>query len=247
MSNEEITIRFFKATEDRMRCVRYVMEHVRVLEDIGVALVLKVDISWCADPNVIVGVAEHPEFGMIAGIRIHLANKDRDLPMQHSLAPYDSNAREHIASLESIGNCEIAGLWNANRYAGRGVYKLLISAAVALASRYDLRTMVCLAAEYVAPTCRSVGFTEIAEIGDRGGLAFPIPSIHSYAMVIPDLLTLCGAEHDERQRLMSLRLRPYQSRSERPKNTPLLVHYDLMLQGYHYEGGLAATRTCFAA
>jgi len=55
---ERITIRDFRAPDDKLRCARFLMEHIRVLSDIGVTSVVKPDISWCSDHNVIVVVAD---------------------------------------------------------------------------------------------------------------------------------------------------------------------------------------------
>jgi hypothetical protein len=100
---------------------------------------------------------------------------------------------------------------------------------VASASQTGLGSMVCLVAEYIEPYCTLNGFRPIASVGENGRFVFPVPSIHSYAMAIPDTVTMETAHPDLRQRLMSLRLRPQQVRVEQPKKEPLLVEYDLLL------------------
>jgi hypothetical protein len=237
-TSDAITIKFFTAAEDRVRSTRYLLEHIRVLDDIGVTSILKPDFSWCLDPNVIIGVAEHPELGMVGGIRIHLATGKQILPLHNIIGRIDPTQKARLESLNVHGNCEIAGLWNAHRYAGKGVYKLLISAAVALAGKLELSTMMCFAADYVAPTCRSTGFSEISTMGDNGQFAFPFPAVRSFAMIIKDLRTLDDASISERQRAVSLRLRPQQTRHEQPKQEILRVNYDILPLGGALEGSV---------
>ena len=98
---ETITIKAFRAVDDRVRCARYLMEHIRVLEDIGVAVALKPDISWCTDPDVVVIVAEHAELGMVAGMRLHLRPGELGLPMERSLRTIDPNVPERLVKFHA--------------------------------------------------------------------------------------------------------------------------------------------------
>ncbi len=228
---ETITIKAFKAVDDRVRCARYLLEHIKVLEDIGVASALKPDISWCTDPNVIVIVAEHIELGMVAGMRLHLRPGELGLPMERSLMTLEPSVPGRLAALIPEGRAEIAGLWNAHRFAGRGIPLLLISSGVALAGLLDVSALVCVAAEYVVPHTRRVGFTTLAHIGEAGLFHYPLEHMRSFAMVVMDLLTLEGADVRVRHRILSLRIQPAQRRSEEPKKRRLDVHYDLWPTG----------------
>lgn len=226
---DKITIRAFRAVDDKAACTRYIMEFMRVLEDIGVSSSFRPDVSWCADPDSIVFVAEHPVHGMVGGIRLQRANGRSPLPMEASLDSLAPELPRVLACYQQGGNAELGALWNAHRFAGRGIPYLLISAAVATANQLALGSMCCLVAEYVAPYCRMNGFEPIIEVGDQGRFTFPIPSISSYAMVIPSVDLILNAEDEERRRVLSLRLRPDQVRIEQPKREPLEVTYALLL------------------
>ena len=228
---ETITIKAFKAVDDRVRCARYLLEHIKVLEDIGVASALKPDISWCTDPNVIVIVAEHIELGMVAGMRLHLQPGELGLPMERSLVSLEPSMPGRMAALIPEGRAEIAGLWNAHRFAGRGIPLLLISSGVALSGMLGVSALVCVAAEYIVPHTRSVGFTTLAHIGDAGLFRYPLEHMRSFAMVVMDPLTLESADARVRHRILSLRIQPAQRRSEEPKMKRLDVHYDIWPTG----------------
>lgn len=225
---EPITVRAFRAVDDPVRCATYVHEHVRVLEDIGVFSALKPDLSWCTDPGVIVLVAEHDTLGMVAGIRLHEASPGTVLPMERSVAPLDASIVGILDELQTYGNAEIAGLWNAHRFAGRGVPLLLMEACVAIASRIHVRTLVTFIAEYVAPYAAKAGFAPMAALDSGAVFNYPVADIRTYAMVLGDVLTMTTAESDHRKRILSLRLRPHQLRPERPKKAGLNVQYRLL-------------------
>lgn len=228
---EHITIRAFRAPDDKAACAAYIREFVRVLQDIGVSSAFKPDISWCLDRESIVFVAEHPVHGMVGGIRLQMAKVGMPLPMVGSLKTLAPELSEHMAPRMLHGNAELGALWNAHRFAGRGIPNLLISAAVATANQLSIQSMCCLVAEYVAPYCRLNGFKPIAHVGENGMFLFPIPSIRSYAMEIADVLDVGGADEKERRRLVSLRLRPEQTRIEQPKREALSVTYSLLVDG----------------
>ena len=229
MNTDRITIRAFRATDDRERCVRYVMEHVRVLEDVGVSNVIRPDVSWCTDPNVVVVVAEHEQLGMVAGIRLHKAAAGKTLPMELSLRGLDPSIAMHLDNLLPDGNGEIAGLWNAHRFAGHGVPKLLMEATVSLANQIGVHSLVTFIAEYVAPYASKSGFVMMKDLRDGGDFIYPVPTIRTHAMVLPDIRLLSAAAANDRQRIMSLRLRPWQVRSEKPKRDELEVSYELIV------------------
>jgi GNAT superfamily N-acetyltransferase len=225
---ERIMIRAFRAPDDVERCARFVQEHTRVLEDIGVISVIKPDLSWCSDLDVIVLVAEHEVLGMVAGIRVHKASVRKVLPMQRCMEELDSSIPQLFASLVPNGTAEIAGLWNAHRFAGRGIPKLLMEAAVSVANRLGVRTLVTFIAEYVAPYAAATGFVLLDSLDNGGIFEYPVAGIRTHAMVLPDVLTMTNAQSFDRYRIVSLRLRPHQQRQECPKRAVLDVHYELM-------------------
>lgn len=226
---EKITIRAFRATDEPDKCDEFLREHTKVLTDLGVISVIAPDDSWTRDPNTIVFVAEHRELGMVAGIRLEKAQPELPLRMETCIRPMEPGITKILHALNQGGNAELCGLWNAHRFAGRGIPMLLIDAAIACSTQLELNSVVTFIAEYVAPYASRVGFEVIDEIGDHGQLVYPIPTIKTWAMVMNDTLCLGNIEPKVRKDLISLRVRPRQYRVEKPKGVEIFVLYDLML------------------
>jgi len=231
---EKITIRAFRAVDEPELCRIYAEEHARVLTDIGVDQVVKPDNTWSRQEGVFVFAAFHAELGMIGAIRLDYASVGAPLRMEESVAPFAPEISRLLEALQPHGNFELCGLWNAHRFAGRGVPKLLIEAATAASSLIQARTIVTFIAEYVAPYANVCGYTPMLSIGDKGKLTYPVPSIRTHALVLGDALTLSNACSSERQRMISLRLRPKQSRIESPRGKAIEVDYDLRGIAQHH-------------
>lgn len=228
-SIDKLTIRAFRAVEDREMCIRFLMEQIRVLEDIGVSSVIKPDISWCTDPEVVVVIAENQALGLVAGIRLHVAGPGRILPMEQAVSKFDPSIKERLERLQENCTGEVAGLWNAHRFAGRGVPFLLFQSVVAIASQLRISSLVTFVAEYVAPYAAQCGFRMMDELVDGGDYTYPVPSIHTHAMVLDDPMALSRAEDEIRRRILGLRLRPRSNRMVKPKSATLDVDFSLLL------------------
>ncbi|MFT3885673.1 MAG: hypothetical protein QM724_09650 [Flavobacteriales bacterium] len=226
-----LVITAFQAPSDPERCAEFLREHRKVLEDFGITNVTTNEETWMHDPDTYVIVAEHPELGMVGGVRIQLAHADQPLPMVHAVGKLDPSVHTVLDRLAAEGkNAELCGLWNAHRYVRRGLPLLLGYASAALASQLGLRTMVCLIAHYTLHHALKVGFTVLDEVGDGGTFSYPIPSIKAIALYVPDVI---GAEHItsiHRRRVLSLRLRPDQITEEAPMGKPMTVDYRLNLR-----------------
>lgn len=229
MTMEKITIRAFSASGHPDLCNTYIAEHKRVLSDIGVISSLPVDTKWAEEPGTIVICAFHDDLGMIAGVRLQRPGVSDQFPMETYIHGIDIKIHDVISSIGKVTTAEMCGLWNAHRFSGRGVPILLLKAAVSLANQLSLRSIVCLAAEYMMPYCKDLGFKVIEEIGEDGRLQFPIPTIHSYPMVLADSNILSLVSNHKRERILSLRIAPVQLRTECPKTNAMEVHYDLLL------------------
>jgi hypothetical protein len=205
------------------------MEHIRVLSDIGVTSVVKPGIEWCSDPDVVVVVAEHDQLGMVGGFRIQMDKQGSQLPMEKALTPLDARICDELSDLRRNGNGELTALWNAHRFAGKGVPFLLMSTLVAAASQLPLKHLTILVSNYMGPYAIRNGFKPFNGIGIEGKFTYPIPGYESYAMVLKDISLLEHLSLDDRHRIISLRIRPVQTRVEQPRSAQLEVNYDLRL------------------
>ncbi|MBK7945930.1 MAG: hypothetical protein IPJ85_11785 [Flavobacteriales bacterium] len=226
---EKITIRAFRAVDEPELCRIYAEEHARVLTDIGVSTVVKYDDAWIKDSETIVFVALHERLGMVGGIRLQRARPDVPMPMEIALEAIEPELKPVLEQLADAGNAELGALWNAHRFAGKGVPFLLIAAAVATSSQVNLNHMVCFVAEYIAPYCSAVGFRNIPSVGRQGEFDYPLAGMKSHVMVIPDIRSIVLAGVQLRHRILSMRMRPKQTHFETPKRETMQVEYDLLL------------------
>ncbi len=226
---DRITIRAFRAIDSKEDTIRYIYEHTRVLEDIGVTSALKADFTWCKDPESVVIVAEHETLGMVGGCRIQFGKTLSDLPFHQHLKGLVPDAELRLFSSGTERLFELAGLWVARRYARQGLPWYLTSAAVALFDVVKADRVFCFAAEYSMSYAMRNGFALEDRIGSSGMVEFPLPGIRSCLLTCDGnvLSRTTGAEHD---RLQSLRRSPNQVRSERNRESALLVTYSLLIR-----------------
>jgi hypothetical protein len=226
---ERIKIRAFKAVDEPATCEEFIRQHRKVLEDFGISHVNTNTDIWVHDPDTYVIIAESPNLGMVGGLRIEVASERRPLPIIGALTPLDPRITQVMREWEKEGCGEICGLWNANRFAGRGLPTLLGYAAVAIANQIGVRVLTCLIAHYTLRHALRLGFSIMEGVGEEGTFSYPIPSIKAIALVMTDTILIEGARNTHRLPVISLRVRPKQVRLEQVAAEPVLVEYDLQL------------------
>lgn len=227
---EKITIQAFRAVDHREQVIRYILEHQRVLQDIGVSSALKLDYGWCMDPETVLIVAVHEELGMVGGCRIEFAQSPGTLPICKYLRALDAQVDDKLAEILAPRTGELAGLWVAHRFSRRGIPWYLTAAAVAILDQVNAGVVLCFAAEYSRKYAMHNGFEVLKSIGDNGRLDFPTPGISSYALVNRNAPALENATGSEKLRLLSLRSSPEQVRLETAYDHPLEVTYSLHIK-----------------
>lgn len=222
-----LTIRAFRPASNPRATDEYIHQHHRVLVDNGVSNAIKHPNEWLDHPSAVLIVAEHRTLGMVGGIRVQPGLNGHPLPLRSTLMQLDPAVDPILRFIEKRGTAEVCGLWNAQRFSGRGLPLLLSMAAVSMAPAMNIPTLVCFVAYYTARHARRNGFVAIENIGDQGRFEYPIPGIISSAMLIPDAITLETAPVDNRRAILSLRARPLQERIEQPAGEALSVRYIL--------------------
>lgn len=220
-----ITLKAFKAPTEPALCAEFITEHRRVLEDFSIPQVVTPNDSWQHDPNCHVIVAMHPELGMVGGIKLQLAGRDRPLPMASSIEKMDASVHARLAPFVDEGIGEVCGLWNANRFSSKGIPILLSTAVTAIATIAGAKRMCCFVAHYTQKHPKTNGFVVMDELGEMGSFHYPTARIRSIAMLNPDTVLLPHATPEQRQRIFSLRMRPFQRKVEQPAGTLLDVDY----------------------
>ena len=227
MTMEQITIRAFRAVDEPELCRQYAEEHAKVLSDIGVDQVVKQDESWMHAAGTIVIAAFHDEHGMVAGVRVQKRDSG-PFPMEGYLSALEDNFTGFLFPMDA-NPAEMCGLWNAHRFAGRGIPPLLLTAAVSISAREGLKALVCFAADYMKPKCEELGFVTIDHFGDNGSYQFPLPGIRSYIMLQSNIIALSGIPNTKRKEILGLRLNPSSSIEKETKLGRLAVKFDLVL------------------
>jgi hypothetical protein len=229
---DTIELKAFSAPDYPELCSEFLREHAQVLADFGIPQTVAPDTSWTDDPFCYVIVAMHSELGMVGGIKLQMDKQGAPLPMESTIAPMDGRIINELAQLQPYGNGEVCGLWNANRYANKGIPILLSLAVTAIATQAEAQRMVCFVAHYTKKHPSRNGFIVMGGVGTEGSFDYPIPRIKSIAMVNPDTVLLPFAAIEQRRRIYSLRIRPEQTVVENPSGTELLVKYDLTMKSH---------------
>lgn len=227
---ESITLKAFKAPEEPALCTEFLREHRKVLEDFGISHVSTNNEVWMHDPTTYVIVALHESLGMVGGIRLKLDHPGSPLPLSNAIRKMDPRVDEVLQEYQAGGNGEVCGLWNANRYNGKGIPVLLSQAVTAISVSVGARTMVCFVAHYTQKHPARNGFVVLDRVGDNGFFpSYPTPRIIGIVMINPDTMVLEHATAEQRHLLYSLRIRPEQTRTEKPGSTLLEVKYSIRL------------------
>lgn len=226
---ERVTIQAFRAVDLREHTIRYIVEHHRVLEDIGVTSALKMDYGWCLDPETIVVVATHSELGLVGGCRIQFARDYRELPVYKHLSPLEPALDLKLDHVWGDRCFELAGLWVAHRFTGRGLPWFLTAAAVSVMNKINAKNVFCFAAEYSMNYAVQNGFKIVPSVGKGGQVDFPIQGITSYLLLNSPSVDMTDACPQERARLLSLQSEPDQVRVEKVRDRELQVTYRLSL------------------
>lgn len=227
MSMDQITLIAFRAPEHPALCDEFMAEHYKVLEDFGIANVTKSNGDWHLDNKCHVIVAMHPVLGMVGGIRLQMDHEGAKLPLELAVGGQDERVGTFLSRIRHLGNGEVCSLWNANRFANKGVPVLLSQAVTAISFPAGLQRMVCLVAPYTKRHPTTNGFQLVEGVGNAGVFAYPRPDFQGIVMLNPDTHLLSTAHPLQRAVLMSLRVRPEQTRVEQPGRSPLEVHYRL--------------------
>jgi hypothetical protein len=226
---EKITIKAIRAVDSKEDTIGSIIEHTRVLEDIGVTSALRLDFSWCLDPETVLILAFHESLGMVGGCRIQYGYDLKNLPIYKHLLPFESDLDKKLGEPGDERCFELAGLWVAHRFSGHGLPWLLTAAAVSVLNQINAERVYCFAAEYSLDYATKKGFEVLENVGSHGMVDFPIPGIKSYVLLNRSTAALRSAHDMERDRLVGLRLSPDQVRTETIKDRSIEVVYRLKL------------------
>lgn len=231
---ERVTLHATWASDEPWTCAEFAMQHAQVLKDFGIETVTDQRGRWHRDRNIVILWAEHPDLGMVGGCRLHLAFQPSDaLPVDTSIGRMDPNVRRYVDRNIPHGVMEIGGLWNANRFAGRGIPHVLVMAGIAMATSLNTRTVIGVAARYTLRYAVRLGLPVVESVGDKGWFVYPKPGFFGILSGTNDATAVHTARPDLRQRIISLRAKPTQRFAENTGTAMLDIQYQLELARVH--------------
>lgn len=220
----------FKAIDDRDACESYIEGHRKVLIDYGVINITSYNSEWMENPDMYVIVA-HDGNEYCGGIRVQVANKKYNLPIEDAISPMDKDIINYVDKFYSNGGVgELCGLWNSKKISGYGISVLLSRAGISIVNQLNFSTMVGICAEYTLKMFRNVGFVIDRSMGTNGEFPYPNESYKTMVLGILNASSLDTASKLDRLRMLSLRENPVQEYFEEGPKGLVRTNYNLVLQ-----------------
>jgi hypothetical protein len=233
LDNIRLSIRVFRAPDDKESCQKYFEGHSRVLKIYGITMITSAKAAWFDDPNTYVILVEsengEKQYG---GARIQVASGEYKLPIEDALGRHDKGVYDYVRELLPHGTGELCGLWNSREVAGLGIGSIYLGrVGVALAHLLGLETLYALCAPATVKNCMNVGFLVDERLGDQGTFYYPKEGLVATAVLLHDLGPLSTANNEEREIILDLRHNPIQKKIEKsPRESMLEIDYNLLIK-----------------
>lgn len=228
-----ISIRAFRAIDDREACERYVHEHMQILKVFGITKITTANNSWMFNPNVYVIMAESIDTREpLGGARIQVYDGENPLPIEVAVRDFDPSVEPLCREYhKDHGTAEICGLWNSRGVAGLGIGTLYLSrAGVALASQLPIKSMFVLCGEHTIGITMEKGFVVEERLGNKGTFYYPKQDLVATAAIMHNVNDLVNANEVDRELILGLRKEPQQTRVEMGPKGGLVIKYDLLIK-----------------
>jgi hypothetical protein len=238
LDNIKLSIRVFRAPDDKESCQKYFDGHSRVLKIYGITMITSAKVMWFDDPDTYVILVEsengEKQFG---GARIQVAGGTYRLPIEDALTRFDPYIHDYVKHLMPAGTGELCGLWNSREVAGLGIASIYLGrVGVALAQQLKLTTLYALCAPATVKNCLHVGFLVDERLGNQGTFYYPKEGLVATAVLLNDVGPLSTANHEEREKILDLRNNPIQKKIEKsPRDSTLEIDYNLLVKNGQYD------------
>ena len=221
-------IRAYRAIDEASTCDDYIKGHIQVLKDYGIENVTANNNTWISNPNMYCFIATNSSNELIGGIRIQVADGIVPLPVENAIGKIDGGIYEAVKQQAINGGVgELCGLWNSNKVKGIGVSMILIRAAISAVNQLKFHTVTGICAEYSLEMFQNVGFVINTDLGNHGKFIYPNENYIARVVGILNGTTLETASIYDRERMLSLRENPVQSRTEKGPKGEFTVNYNL--------------------
>ena len=232
----ELKIRIYRAIDNLSACERFAKGHEDVLLDYGIKKVTSSNTGWFSDPDVFVVMVESVSGDKLyGGARLHIKNKDYDLPIENAISVLDKNIHTLINPDFAFKTGELCGLWNTKILSGSGLSAILVRTGVAkagifIAEKYNLKSLYTLSAPWTIGMVKKMGFQVEESVGNKGEFAYPKPDLIATVLVLNDIYTLKNAIPEEKKDIFNLRENPVQKRIENGPKGIIEVEDDLVIR-----------------
>lgn len=216
----------FRAKDNPELCDLFISGHQKVLADHGLEELIPTDDYWTKSNEVIVVLAIN-KGKPLGGIRLEPKVKERLLPFEKSLIPFEPSITELIPKLHYNSIYEACGLWNAKITAGNDLGILLCRVCVSIAPRLGIEAILSLNGVYTYKIPKDMGSEIIRSIGSNGLFKYPIERFHSALWIQNDLNKMKRASRECKTRVISLRDDPNQSYLEKNAKKGVNVKYHI--------------------
>lgn len=199
-----VSIRAFRAMDDKESSMRFLEGHRRVLTAHGVKKVTSSSPDWVENPNAYVIIVEDVLSGKVyGGARVHIYHPDFPLPIQEATAAMDPRINEIVKRVhQDGGTSELCGLWNSFEVAGLGIGSFFATrAGIAVTYQVGIKSMFALCAPYTVKWAQRVGCEVVRGLGNEGTFFYPKLDLIATAVLLKDVNTLHAAKPSERNRV----------------------------------------------
>lgn len=233
LSEKDIRIRAFRATEDMETCLKFIEGHKKVLSIYGLENITTNVASWVYNPSIFVIVVE-PLDGekLYGGVRLQCADGIHPLPIEDAVGKMDARIHQIVKQSSLNGAAEISGLWNSIEVAGLGIGSFFPSRSTfVIAEQLGISTFFALCAPATVRFNQWLGSKVLTRVGSNGTFYYPKLDLIATASIHEDLENLNDAHGREREKILFLRKNLECIINEKSifKNVHVNVHYDLKI------------------
>ncbi len=194
LTEKDIRIRAFRATEDQDTCLKFIEGHKKVLSIYGLENISTNVDSWIYNPSIFVVVVE-PLDGekLYGGVRLQCADLIHPLPIEDAIGKMDRTIHEIVKQSSQSGAAEISGLWNSKEVAGLGIGSFFPSRSTfVIAEQLGISTFFALCAPATVRFNQWLGSKVLTRVGNNGTFYYPKLDLIATASIHEDLAELTG-------------------------------------------------------
>lgn len=235
LTEKDIRIRAFRATEDMETCLKFIEGHKKVLEYHGIYNVSSSTPGWLYNSSVFVIVVESINGSKLyGGARVQSADGKTMLPIEIAVGEMDARIHKYVAQYAKGGTGELCGLWNSIEVAGLGIGSYFSArAAIVIIEQLGFDTLFSLCSPATLRFNQWIGSRPFTKVGNKGTFYYPKLDLLATAVFLEDAHTLNNAHPREREKILWLRQNLSGINNEKSpfKNFAVNVQYKLEMKG----------------